>query len=87
VQDRQYHLTPGELQPHVKARETPNRDSRASVLFGGRRASWTLVMINMYEVEKEMMGLHVAILARFKIAGQAHLVLQKGIDTRSFFLR
>jgi hypothetical protein len=26
VQDRQYHLTQGELQPHAMARETPNRD-------------------------------------------------------------
>jgi hypothetical protein len=44
-------------------------------------------MINMYGVDKEMVGLHVAIFARSKIADQAHLVLQKGIDTRSFFLQ
>jgi hypothetical protein len=26
VQDRQYHLTQGEVPPHIKVREIPNRD-------------------------------------------------------------
>jgi hypothetical protein len=53
VQDRQYHLTQGELQPHVKARETPTRDSKTI---------WSLLAC------PEMSGLAVEVLYESSIA-------------------